>query len=371
MSIKKIIIMITTTVVAILLVSAGTVFALSATNDTEMTAQEKKMTEEVKNFEKSAPDGLYAVIQTAKGNIFIKLHYQKVPLTCTNFVGLAEGHFAVTQGKPFYDGLKFHRVIADFMIQGGDPQGNGTGGPGYSFGDEFVPELRHDGPGVLSMANAGPNTNGSQFFITHVATPWLDDHHTVFGKVLRGMNVVNAIQQDDIIEHIKIIRKGKEAKKFDASQQAFDKLSRVVAQNNAQAEKAKIDKIHNAAAEKIARQWPTAVKAPAGFYYVITKEGNGTKPTKGQTVSVHYKGSLLTTGQVFDDSSLRNEPLQFPVAMGQMIPGFDLAVADMSIGEKRTVILPPELAYGSASLGNGLIPAYSYLVFEMELVSAK
>ena len=170
--------------------------------------------------------GLYAEIQTNKGKILLKLAFEKTPLTVANFVGLAEGKIknsAKAVGVPYYDGLKFHRVISDFMIQGGDPLGNGTGGPGYAFGDEFLPEFRFTGPGILAMANAGPKTNGSQFFITHKDTPWLNDRHTIFGHVVTGQDIVNTIQQNDVIEKVKIIRKGRPAKKFKA-EKVFEEL---------------------------------------------------------------------------------------------------------------------------------------------------
>lgn len=163
--------------------------------------------------------GLYAEIETNRGKILVQLEFEKTPLTVANFVGLAEGKIkntAKAAGIPFYDGLKFHRVIANFMIQGGDPLGNGMGAPGYFFKDECLPELKFTGPGVLAMANSGPKTNGSQFFITHVATPWLDMKHTIFGHVISGQDIVNATVQGDTIVHVKIIRKGKAAKKFKA-----------------------------------------------------------------------------------------------------------------------------------------------------------
>lgn len=165
------------------------------------------------------PPGLYAQFVTDKGEILVKLEPERAPMTTANFVALAEGKMKNTakpEGTPYYNGLKFHRVIADFMIQGGCPQGSGTGGPGYRFSDEIHPELKHDRPGMLSMANAGPGTNGSQFFITHRATPWLDGKHTVFGAVVKGQDVVDKIAQGDVMKEVNILRVGAAAEGFDA-----------------------------------------------------------------------------------------------------------------------------------------------------------
>jgi peptidylprolyl isomerase len=307
-------------------------------------------------------DGLFARIHTNRGDIVLRLEYQKTPLTVCNFVALAEGKMNAAGGKPFYDGLLFHRVIADFMIQGGDPLGTGSGGPGYRFPDEIDPSLKHAGPGILSMANAGPGTNGSQFFITHVATPWLDGKHTVFGRVVQGQDVVNAIKQGDRIEKVTIIRNGQAATAFKADQAAFDALQREAAAAGAAKGKAKRD----ADIAQIQKQYPNASVSPSGIFYVIQKEGTGAKAGKGKNVSVNYKGMFLS-GEVFDNSDLHG-PLEFQVGSGQIIPGFDETVLDMKQGEKRLVVLPPELAYGERGAGNGAIPGNSFLIFEMELV---
>jgi peptidylprolyl isomerase len=272
----------------------------------------------------------------------------------------------VTGGKPFYNGLTFHRVIADFMIQGGDPQGNGTGGPGYRFPDEIVPSLKHDGPGILSMANAGPGTNGSQFFITHVATPWLDGKHTVFGKVVEGQNVVNAIQQGDKINSITVIRNGSLASQFKADQAAFDSLLREV--NAAAADKSRAQR--DADIAQINAKYPNASQTASGVRYIIEKKGTGSKPAPGKTAQVNYKGAFLS-GQVFDSSDTQGRPLEFPVGVGAVIKGWDEMVLDMQMGEKRVAIIPPELAYGERGAGNGVIPPNSFLVFEMELVGVR
>ena len=314
--------------------------------------------------------GLYARIETSRtvnghSDILVELEYEKTPLTVINFVGLAEGTIRHNRNDSsrFYDGLTFHRVIDDFMIQGGDPNGNGTGGPGYRFPDEFDPTLRHDRPGTLSMANSGPNTNGSQFFITHVPTPWLDDHHTVFGHVVRGQDVVDAVRQGDRIRHIEIIRVGEAARAFRTDQEAFDRArERAVAEARDAAERAQREQI-----SRIEDQFPDAERDANGIWVRIDRQGDGPRPRQGAQVTVQYTGRFLD-GRQFDSSSNRG-PFQFAVGAGRVIRGWDLTVAQMHEGEVRTVVLPPDLAYGSRGAG-GVIPPNAYLVFEIELVDA-
>jgi peptidylprolyl isomerase len=315
-------------------------------------------------------NGLFARITTNRGDIVVRLEYQKTPLTVCNFVALAEGKMNNTQGKPFYDGLTFHRVISknngdtqDFMIQGGDPLGNGSGGPGYKFPDEFDRSLRHNGPGVLSMANAGAGTNGSQFFITLAETSWLDDRHTVFGRVVQGQNVVNATKIGDTIQKVTIIRNGPEAGAFKADQAAFDSYLKSMNASAADKVRAKRD----AEVAQINAKYPNLTLTPSGIRYSITKKGTGNKPRAGQTVELKYNGMFIT-GEVFDSSDFHGGKFEFKAGTGRVIPGWDETVLDMQPGEKRLVVLPPELAYGERGAGNGAIPPNSFLVFDMELL---
>ncbi|MBO5118127.1 MAG: peptidylprolyl isomerase [Treponema sp.] len=305
-------------------------------------------------------EGVFAVLETEKGQVILNLFYKETPMTVTNFVGLAEGTLDAAKGKPFYDGLKFHRVIADFMIQGGDPRGNGTGGPGYKFPDEFVDELIFDKPGKLAMANSGANTNGSQFFITHVPTDWLNHKHTIFGEVVTGQEVVDTVAQGDTIKSIKIIRQGADAEKFTATQKDFDNL--IAAQKKINEEKE---------AKKLAKIVDGCEKSASGVYFKILKEGKGNPTGKGKKVSVEYKG-YLPEGNIFDATKefhpQGHEPLEFTTDGGQMIPGFDLMVQEMKLGETRKMVIPPELAYGPYGIPQAGIPGNAYICFDVTLI---
>ncbi len=330
-------------------------------------------------------DGLFANIETSKGDIIVKLEYQKTPITVANFVSLAEGKNQFVEekfkNKPFYNGLKFHRVIADFMIQGGDPEGTGAGGPGYKFKDEFDASLKHSKGGILSMANAGPGTNGSQFFITHKETPHLDNMHTVFGEVVKGMENVNAIVQDDTITKITIIRNGSDAEKFDAV-----KTFSAYYKEEAKAVKIAEEKAKAIMVEKekyLLEKRKEATKTSSGLEYVILTKGSGVKPKAGTQVFIHYAG-YLEDGSLFDTSyetvaeqygkmDARRKEMNgyqpFPFEYGKrqgLIPGFIEGLDNMNLGDKALVFIPYQLAYGEQ--GGGPIPPKANLVFEIEML---
>ena len=308
-------------------------------------------------------NGLFATISTSKGEIKIELEFEKTPGTVGNFVGLSLGlinNSIKPLGEAYYNGLKFHRVINDFMIQAGCPFGTGTGDPGYKFDDEFHSELKHDRPGVISMANAGPSTNGSQFFITHVETPWLDNKHTVFGNVIDGMDVVNSISQNDKITSVKINAVGDKAKAFDAAK-AFEDF------NKSKADRIKKEKENELKMLKNLSKGFS--KTSSGLLYKFEKENNSQKPSNGNKVKVHYKGMLLD-GTVFDSSFKRNQPIEFTLGVGQVIKGWDEGISLLGIGDKASFIIPSDLAYGSSGAG-GVIPPNATLVFEVELISAE
>ncbi|MBK9284668.1 MAG: peptidylprolyl isomerase [Sphingobacteriaceae bacterium] len=310
-------------------------------------------------------DGIYAKFETNKGDIYTLLEYKKTPMTVANFVGLAEGKIknsAKGEGVAYYDGLKFHRVIPNFMIQGGCPLGTGTGDPGYKFPDEIDETLKHTGPGILSMANAGPGTNGSQFFITHVETPWLDGKHTVFGHVVQGQDIVNAIVGNDSIKKLVILRKGKEAETFDAAavfaKEQADLPAKIAAKEKAEAEAMK------KASEEAMKKFANGKATDSGLKYIIEKEGTGNSPKDTSNVTVHYTG-LFVDGKVFDSSVQRNQPATF--RLNQVIKGWTEGLQLMKEGAKYTFYIPYTLAYGEQGYP-GAIPPKSDLIFEVELL---
>ena len=349
-----------------------------------------------KEYENLA-DGLYAEITTSKGVILLELFPEKAPVTVANFITLAEGTntfvSADLKGKKLFDGLKFHRVIADFMIQGGDPLGNGSGDAGYKFKDEFT-DLKFDVPGVLAMANSGPGTNSSQFFITHVATPHLDGKHTIYGQVIeKGMEVVNAIQQDDLINSIKIIRKGEKAKQFNAvkifsdyfsvegeNQKKMKTEADALAKENVLKYGAVIDK--KLAFFEVTKA--SSTKSSTGLQYKIISKGNGKKLADGTQVKVKYSG-FLEDGTLFDTSEAtvarefgkvdENRAAQggyqtIPYSIGAkegMIPGFIEGLSKINVGDKIVIFIPSELGYGAQGAG-GIIPPNANIIFEVEML---
>jgi peptidylprolyl isomerase len=347
-----------------------------------------------KEEKNNLPDGLYAQIETNKGTIIVQLDYEKAPITVANFVTLAEGknEFITNENlknKPFYDGLKFHRVIKDFMIQGGDPLGTGSGDTGYKFKDEIT-AMRFDKGGILAMANNGPATNSSQFFITHLETPWLDGKHTIFGQVVeKGMDVVNAIVQDDFMKKITIIRNGEAAKKFDAVK-TFQDYFAVEAENQKNkmaieaAANAKFKAVYDQKAAYLSDLKTKATKTPTGLQYVITKKAGGKKPANAANIYIHYAG-FLENGTLFDSSieevskafgkydenrAAQNGYQPIPFQAGKkdgMIPGFIEGLEKLSFGDKAVIFIPSKLGYGEAGAG-GVIPPNANIIFEIELL---
>ena len=337
-------------------------------------------------------DGMYADFQTDKGDILLKLEYENAPITVANFVSLAEGTNTYVEekykGKRFYDGLKFHRVVNDFIIQGGDPRGNGSGDPGYKFEDEFTMDdngellFTHKSAGILSMANSGPDSNGSQFFITHKETPFLDGKHTVFGHLIQGQAVVDSIKQDDLINKIEIIRVGNDAKDFNAQEVFNSYFSKIEERKKLQQEK--MNKVKADLLKMIDDHEANMVSLPSGLKYIKLSEGNGIKPQVGSKVLVYYAG-YFTTGDLFDTNIMeiaklydkydhRREdgggydalPMDYsPDA--RLVAGFKEGLQQMNIGDKLLLIIPSHLAYGEQGL-RGAIPPNSDLIFELEIV---
>lgn len=321
-------------------------------------------------------DGMYAEFTTPKGKIIVQLEFEKTPMTVANFVGLTEGKFvfqdSIKISKPYYDGLKFHRVIPNFMIQGGDPLGTGMGDPGYKFYDETKPDLVHDRPGILSMANSGPSTNGSQFFITHKETPWLNGKHTVFGHVVQGQDVVDAIEQDDVMETVKIIRVGSAAQKFDATKtfnSEYNRIHEMYEELNLIANMSE-DDYKNYMYKEILKKYPKAKQSASGLVYIIEKPGKGIAIEANSPVSLHYLGTFRKDGRKFDSSYDRNQPMDFQFQVNRMIPGFEEGIAMLKKGGKAKLIIPYYQAYGPNGRP-GAIPPYSDLVFDIEIMNVQ
>ena len=345
---------------------------------------------------KDLGDGLFADIETTQGNIIVKLNYKETPVTVANFVTLAEGKNtfvkAEYKGKPFYNGTIFHRVIKDFMIQGGDPTGTGMGEPGYRFEDEIVPTLKHDKKGILSMANAGPATNGSQFFITQVPTPHLDGRHTVFGETVKGLEVIDAIantktvmndkpEKDIKINKITIIANGKDAKNFNAVKVFEDYFKEINKREREREAKTKAAAVKFL--EEVKVQEPQAKALPSGVKIFKLVDGKGKQPNHTHQVMVNYAG-YLRNGTLFDSNvkeieeaygkynSLREQQggyQAFPMpynTSAQLIPGFRDALLTMKVGDKIRVFIPAALGYGERGAGD-VIPPNSDLIFDIEI----
>lgn len=345
-------------VLAALVLVSNVVFSQKKKEKTKLSKMDKEF------LDKQA-DGIYAKFETSKGNIYCFLESKKTPMTVANFVGLAEGSIkntAKAAGVPYYDGLIFHRVIPSFMIQGGCPQGNGMGDPGYKFPDEIDTTLKHSAPGVLSMANAGPGTNGSQFFITHVPTPWLDTKHTVFGHVVQGQDVVDKIVNNDTIRHLVILRKGKEAEAFDAAKTFEFEKTNIAAKEQ---EKIKAAQLEN---ERILKEkYATASTSGSGLKYQIEKPGDGPGMKPGDNISFHCTGTLLNGTKFWSSYDGAGQPLALPIGMGRLIPGLEEGLMMLKQGGKAKFIIPPHIGYGAQGQPP-VIPPNAWLVFDVEVL---
>lgn len=341
-------------------------------------------------------DGIYAEFDTTEGTTIAKLNFEETPLTVANFVALAEGTQEAVKdsakiGKKFYDGLIFHRVIKDFMIQGGDPEGTGRGGPGYKFADEFVDSLQHSKKGILSMANSGPATNGSQFFITLKETPWLNGRHTVFGEIVEGMDVIDSIGATEtlpgdkpkdsiVLNAVNIIRKGSAAKNFDGNE-IFQAETKRIEEEKAEKERIAIEKAAGNKA-KLDAYKTKANKLDSGLEFYLANAGSGQKVKAEEQVGVFYAG-YFEDGRLFDTNiesiakatdtynpqrAQQNGYAPMPVPYSNkanMIPGFKEGILKMNkIGDKAVFFIPSHLGYGERQAGP--IPANSNLVFEVE-----
>ncbi len=319
-------------------------------------------------FVKSLDDGLYAHIDTDKGAIVLELFYERAPLTVSNFVGLTKGILRNdhVESQPFYNGLMFHRVVDSFVIQGGDPLGNGSGGPGYSFPDEFHPELRHDKKGILSMANSGANTNGSQFFITMAETPWLDDKHSVFGEIVLGMDVVESIAETDIMNSVTIIPVGSDAEVFQVTQESFDAL----VETGKEEQKLALIAQEKAVLESIKERWPSVIESKEGLWYEILTKGSGKPPSEGSTIVFDYV--IQTMDGTTIDTTYREDATspQIVFKQNRLLQAWELSLAEMQPGEERRIISPPELSFGSNGFP-GYIGPNEYVYYEIKLVEVQ
>ncbi len=353
------------------LLMAGVLSGCNSQNASANTADTNPV--KVNAEEVTLEDGIYAKLETTNGEILFKFELEKAPMTSANFIALAEGNkegvSANYASKPYFDGLSFHRVIPGFMIQGGDPAGNGSGGPGYEFPNETDGGLSHN-KGVVSMANAGPNTNGSQFFITVAPTKQLDGSYSIFGKVVSGQNVADAISKVDrnpqdkpntpvVMNKVTIIRIGKDAEKFDANKVFNEGVANF---RKAQEEALKESMVK---VDEISKGFDVT---STGLRIKIEEPTKGAQPVAGQKVAVHYTGTFVD-GKKFDSSLDRGTPIEFVLGQGQVIKGWDEAIGMMHVGEKAMLVIPPDLAYGAQP--RGPIPGNSWLVFEVELVEIK